>query len=463
MTQLLIKRSPVFILIAVLFATVFAFAADLYLSIQKEKQTPPGRETASVAWQYSLLLAEFHRFSHQLDRSILLHAKPEEINTLQMHRTLLIERLNAARSASTGSNGQLSHNSSPFAEIETLGKDSAFLAKGSTQRVNEADLTALRNKVDILQDKITTLSIAATRLSAEAAVQNRVLVNHLENSVLVLCGLLILLGLIVLVALFHASWNQSHVEKNYRQHLKQAEKTLSGHSVISMQQAHLLEEAQERVRLPLSGLRDLLALPQNEKALVMLDQLQAAVDDSLDFALLNLGRLRARNSETNLQNLLDDVIRQARKFANEKSVALLFDSMDSLPDSCETDEAKVRKILSRLIHHAIDRSINKRVNIHAYSTSGHSGRLFIDITDSGPSINNSERQQGIPRHKNTGSSQPPEDIALPLAKGLARLIGGNVTAINKPGEGCIFTVDIPVHRKPAPSQLQGTSEKQLAG
>lgn len=461
MTQLLIKRSPVFVIIALLFATMFAFAADIYLSIQKEKQIPQGQETASVAWQYGQLLAEFHRFSHQLDRAILLQAKPEEINALQLSRSLLIERLHAARSVSAGNNGELSHNSSPFVEIESLGKDSGFLAKESAEKFSTADLTALRNKVEILQDRITTLSIAATRLSAEAAVQSRVLANRLENSVLVLCGLLILLGIIVMVALFHASWNQSHVEKNYRQHLKQTEKTLSGHSVISMQQAHLLEDAQERVRLPLSGLRDLLTQSANEKTLGMLDKLQAAIDDSLDFALLNLGRLRAKNGETNLQNLLDDVVRQARKFANEKSVALLFDPMDPLPDSCETDETKVRKILSRLIHHAIDRSINKRVNIHVYSTSSHGGRLFIDITDSGPGLSGAELNQDIRHRKNNG--RPTEDISLPLAKGLARLVGGNVTAINKPNEGCIFTVDIPIHRKPVSSQLQSSAEKQSVG
>lgn len=433
---------------------------DIYFSLKKERLSPQGSETASIAWQYSQLLAEFNSFNHQLDRAVLLHGKHEEINTLKLRFALLLERLDTARTASTGNNGQLTQDASPFIAIEALGKDAAYLAKTSANQASEADLNALRDKVDALQDKMATLSIAASRLSAEAAVQNKVLANRLENSVLLLGGVLVLLGASVPLALSNALMQRFQAEKNYRKQLQETEKTLSSNMAISMRQAHLLEDAQERIRLPLSGLRDLLNLTQNVKALAMLDRLQAAIDDSIEFALLNLGRPSVRNSEANLHALLDEVIKDARKLANEKNVTLLFDPMDSLPASCETDEAKLRKILSRLIHHAMEHSVKKRLNIHAYSTDSHGGRLFIDITDSGPDLRETDLHQGARHHYAPDSKPPYKDISLPLIKGLVRLLGGNITVINKPGENCIFTLDLPTRRKSLPTQLNQPRESK---
>lgn len=119
----------------------------------------------------------------------------------------------------------------------------------------------------------------------------------------------------------------------------------------------------------------------------MLRQIQDTVENSLEYSLINLGQLKAQNKETNVQQLFLNVIKDCREYANLRNAALLFDPENDLPVTGETDEAKLSKILTLLICHAIDNSVSKRVNIHTYSSRTHnSGHFFIDITAFNPRI-----------------------------------------------------------------------------
>lgn len=458
MAHLFIKRSPIFLLIVTLFVATLAVLVNLHMTLKGDREEASGQEMASAAWQYNQLLGEFQRFQHQLDRCIFLPGRTEELGALRLRRTLLLQQLNIIHSARTSGIAEINTGLNLLGELEALSRDSAFITQGPLEEIRLVDLQALAEKTENLQKRISPLAIAASRLSTKAISQSRITSSQLENSLLLLAGLQIILATVVLAALFHASWNQSHSERVFHQRLNETEKTLSGNTVISMRHAHLLEDAMIRIRQPMSDLRTLLfssqqTVQQDIQAQKLFRKLQSAIEDSLEFALFNLGRLRAKHSETKLKEIIDQVIDECQEYARERQVELVFDPGEGLPNVCETDPDRLEKILSRLIHHAIDRSDKKRVNIHIYSdsmTGSGQGHLFIDITDSGPELPSPTNAQRKRRDKGKGeTSVQQEDISVPLAKGLARLIGGNVTAISRPGEGCIFTLDLPLRPKPS--------------
>jgi len=130
--------------------------------------------------------------------------------------------------------------------------------------------------------------------------------------------------------------------------------------------------------------------------------------------------------------------------AEAKRVLLQIDVEPSLP-SCETDASRVEQILINLLGNAIQHS-PEGSTVRLY-LSARESRVVYTVEDSGAGIPESELERifDIYVTKATGESRG-TGLGLPLSRRLARLLGGELRAFARPGQGGYFVLELPASK-----------------
>lgn len=175
------------------------------------------------------------------------------------------------------------------------------------------------------------------------------------------------------------------------------------------------------------------------------DDLTELVNDLLDLAKVEAGKIVVRPTEFRVSDLFGALRGMLRPLLLNESVDLVFDPVDHLAP-IYTDEAKISQILRNFISNALKYTERGEVRVTATRLAGEEAVAFA-VRDTGLGIA-PEDQTVIfeeftqienrlqKRVKGTG-------LGLPLAKKLAELLGGRITVSSQLGLGSTFTAVIP--------------------
>ncbi len=193
------------------------------------------------------------------------------------------------------------------------------------------------------------------------------------------------------------------------------------------------------------------------------DDLTSLVDDLLDLAKIEAGKIDVRPTEFSVANLFSALRGMLRPLLPGENLKLVFDEP---PESLVlfTDEGKVSQILRNLISNAL--KFTEQGEVRVYAEVCGDGRLVrFGVDDSGIGINPEDqvlifeeftqvpnRLQG--RVKGTG-------LGLPLCRRLARLLGGDVQVHSELGVGSKFSATIPMHYAEAPKVSENIIHAEL--
>ncbi len=177
------------------------------------------------------------------------------------------------------------------------------------------------------------------------------------------------------------------------------------------------------------------------------DGLLELVNDLLDLAKVEAGKIEIRPVEFDVGHLFGTLRGMLRPLLVGESVSLVFDEPEDLPP-LHTDEPKVSQILRNLVSNALKFTERGEVRVSAHLTDDGRAVSFA-VTDTGLGIapENHERifqefaQIDSPvqrRVQGTG-------LGLPLCRKLAGLLGGHVGVQSTLGLGSTFTAVIPLH------------------
>lgn len=179
------------------------------------------------------------------------------------------------------------------------------------------------------------------------------------------------------------------------------------------------------------------------------EALYAIVDELLDLAKAEAGRLEADVSEFTLSHLLGSLRGMCRPLVTTPSVRLQIGSVqrDVL---LHTDENKLSQILRNLVSNALKFTTTGAVNVTCRASDG---RLRVSVRDTGIGIAEEDlsrifeefaqiRNPLQRQHKGTG-------LGLALSRRLAQLLGGDISVQSSVGRGSTFVLDIPAHLGPA--------------
>jgi signal transduction histidine kinase len=174
--------------------------------------------------------------------------------------------------------------------------------------------------------------------------------------------------------------------------------------------------------------------------------LSTLVEDLLDLAKIEAGKIEIRAAEFDVANLFSALRGMLRPLLLNRSLSLLFDDPEGIPPMF-TDEGKVSQIVRNFISNAIKFTEAGEVRVSA-ALSEDGQAVTFSVGDTGIGIAAADldavfeefRQIDSPlqrRQRGTG-------LGLPLTRKLATLLGGRVGVRSEPNVGSTFFAEIPI-------------------
>jgi signal transduction histidine kinase len=194
--------------------------------------------------------------------------------------------------------------------------------------------------------------------------------------------------------------------------------------------------------------RDSLTPRQVETVEIILDNCRHLVrllNDLLDLARSDAGRLAIRSRPTQLSPLIEDVVRTMRAQTDAKDQVLTEQIDPELP-LVDADADRIRQILVNLVTNAHEYS-PERASI-SVSARVAGAEVQIDVTDNGPGIPAAQAEHIFERfvRGDAGLTQRVGGTGLGLAisKSLVELHGGTIAVDSVVDRGSTFTVRLPL-------------------
>ena len=172
--------------------------------------------------------------------------------------------------------------------------------------------------------------------------------------------------------------------------------------------------------------------------------LQHIVDDVLAFARIGAGREEAALTDGDAITLAREALIAVEPLAVKKGLAVRSRlPADRMP--IRTDQVKVRQILINLLGNAI--KFTERGSIELEVSLVDEGRtVAFSVLDTGPGISQANLTgifDPFTRVPNHDRPKPGTGLGLAVSRGLARLLGGDISVTSEVGVGSRFTARIP--------------------
>jgi signal transduction histidine kinase/DNA-binding response OmpR family regulator len=180
------------------------------------------------------------------------------------------------------------------------------------------------------------------------------------------------------------------------------------------------------------------------------EHLLGLINDILDMSKIEAGRTEVNPAVFNLPRLLDDLAAMFRLRADSK--ALRFEMLsdgESMP-YVVADEGKIRQVLINLLGNAVKFTQLGKITLHVtLEQRNDQPWLSVRVQDTGSGLTDEEQSKLFEPFTQTSRglhSQEGTGLGLAISRKYARLMGGDITATSKPGEGSIFRFEIPIER-----------------
>jgi signal transduction histidine kinase/ActR/RegA family two-component response regulator len=176
--------------------------------------------------------------------------------------------------------------------------------------------------------------------------------------------------------------------------------------------------------------------------------MKALLDDLLDHAKLNAGRMTVDQADFDLRALLVQTVRLWQGPIRAKGLVIRVEGAHGVPAWVRGDAMRLRQVLNNLLSNALKftdtGAVTLRLRSWAEEPSGHA--VLIEVADTGPGMTEAQlgrlftpfdqTADGVSaRHGGTG-------LGLSISRDLVRLMGGHLTARSRPGEGAVFTLSL---------------------
>ncbi|MBD1837068.1 MHYT domain-containing protein [Coleofasciculus sp. FACHB-501] len=192
------------------------------------------------------------------------------------------------------------------------------------------------------------------------------------------------------------------------------------------------------------------------------DHLLALINDVLEMAKIEAGRVTLHENDFDLYCLLNSLEQMLQLKATSKGLLLNFECTAAVPQYVRTDESKLRQVLINLLGNAIKFTDKGSVTLRVTGEEGEAEsrsvgeqadsssvpfiRLLFEVEDTGPGIDPNEFDRLFEAFGQTSvglKSCQGTGLGLPISQKFVQLMGGGAIAVSShPGQGAKFTFDI---------------------
>jgi len=189
------------------------------------------------------------------------------------------------------------------------------------------------------------------------------------------------------------------------------------------------------------------------------EALLGLVDDILDFAKVEAGKLELAQAPFDPAALIEDVTELMAPRAQAKGIEISALLGPDLPGKLVGDAERLRQILLNLVGNAVKFTQAGGVGIEAAVSDGD---FIVVIADTGPGIP-AERLATIFEEFEQGGMSGHRDhagtgLGLAIARRLARAMGGEIEASNREGGGARFQLTLPLRADADASASAGSPD-----
>jgi two-component system sensor histidine kinase/response regulator len=178
------------------------------------------------------------------------------------------------------------------------------------------------------------------------------------------------------------------------------------------------------------------------------------INDLLDLARLEEGRLVLLSVRFDLNTLIADIARLYRPLASAKGITLNVSVAPELPRMVQGDALRLRQVLSNLLSNAV--KFTPRGSVTLEVTRSESGTVSFAVSDTGPGISAAALPRLFQRFEQGDASATRRaggtGLGLALSREFVALMGGTLELdpAHSPGSRFTFSVSLPIATSPSP-------------
>jgi two-component system, NarL family, sensor histidine kinase BarA len=181
------------------------------------------------------------------------------------------------------------------------------------------------------------------------------------------------------------------------------------------------------------------------------EQLLALINDILDLAKIEAGKMEVRPSEFSIYDACEGLLTMFRPMAEKKHIDLRDVLSQGIP-LLRQDVIKFQQILSNLLSNAVKFTPEGgRVLLKAEADGNH---ITLTVSDTGVGIAEDEQELVFEKFRQAGNPLTREHagtgLGLSIVRELSKLLGGEVTLQSELGRGSTFTVRLPLQLSAGP-------------
>ena len=181
------------------------------------------------------------------------------------------------------------------------------------------------------------------------------------------------------------------------------------------------------------------------------EHLLTLIDDVLDVAKIEAGRMVMTSVSFDLRHLVNEVVEMMRPRADEKNLKLSLQVAAKVPEFVRSDAAKLRQVLTNLVANAVKYTLQGSVAVSLEAKSGEAPnafRVILEVADTGIGTALEDQVRIFDPFVQSGKrgAQKGTGLGLAITRRFVDLMGGTVTVESTPGQGSVFRVELPVEQ-----------------
>jgi len=266
-----------------------------------------------------------------------------------------------------------------------------------------------------------------------------------------------LFALTALLLLTGAAWlYRARLKRRHAWQLAEAKQVLAEQA--SEAKSRFLATLGHEVRTPMTGVLGMSELLQgtalDARQRSHVDAIRRAgehllrlVNDALDLARIEAGKLELVNADFAVRPLLDEVAALMAPVAERKGLQFL-DALDpATSQALHGDRTRLQQILLNLLNNAIKFTEHGHVSVEVGPLEPQG--LRVVVADSGPGLSAEQRGRLFRRFEQaegarTAARYGGSGLGLAISQELAAAMGGRIDVESEPGQGSRFIVELPL-------------------